>query len=66
MFTKPPNHKLDTITAHLNINIDDRHRALDDAYASAQFYLYYLDYITKENNKLKKSYRVYIIHTFLQ
>lgn len=39
MFTKPPNHKLDTITAHLNINIDDRHRALDDAYASAQIYL---------------------------
>lgn len=54
MFPELRNHKLDTVIEHLNIKIDDRHRALDDAYASAQIYLYYLEYIKREKeNKLK-------------
>lgn len=58
MFPELSNHKLDSVIKHLNLDIKNRHRALDDAYASAQIYLEYLQY-----NKIKKDKKLQALTT---
>lgn len=56
MYPKLENHKLGTIINHLDIAVDKRHRAFDDAKATAQIYLNYCDYM--ENKKSEQSNKI--------
>lgn len=48
MFPNLPNHKLGTVSSHLGIEIKNQHRATDDALATAQIYIEYLNYLERE------------------
>ena len=39
LFSELPNHKLNTLTKHMNIVLENHHRAVDDAKATAEIFL---------------------------
>lgn len=43
-----PNHKLDTVCAHFGVSLDNHHRAIDDAAATAQVFLRLLDLMREQ------------------
>ena len=52
MFPKLHNHKLDTIARHLNVILENHHRAVDDAKATADAFVKMLE-ILKSEGKIK-------------
>ena len=48
-------HKLDNLAAHLKINLENHHRAVDDAEATAQIFLKFCDMLRQKNvHELRK------------
>lgn len=48
MFPDLHNHKLGTVAQHIAIKIENAHRSTDDAFATAQIYIEYLNHLEKE------------------
>lgn len=51
MYPDLPNHKLDTLTKHLNVILENHHRAVDDAKATADIFIKMLEELEKLGKK---------------
>ncbi len=49
MYPNLPNHKLDTLTNHLNVVLENHHRAVDDAKATADVFVKMIEQLANEN-----------------
>lgn len=55
LFTDLPNHKLNTLSKHLNIVLENHHRAVDDAKATADIFIKMLEILEEKSiNELTK------------
>ena len=55
MYPQLPNHKLDTLTKHLNVLLENHHRAVNDAKATADAFIKMLDELKEKGiNKLSE------------
>lgn len=49
VFPDLKNHKLNTVAKHLSVNLDNHHRAVDDADATAEIFLKIIDLLGEKN-----------------
>ena len=49
------NHKLNTLTKHLEVKLENHHRASDDAKATANIFLKMIDFLSEKNIKLDEN-----------
>lgn len=51
LFPSLKSHKLNIVAKHLNVSLDNHHRAVDDATATAEIFLKILDILKKKHSK---------------
>lgn len=62
MYPQLPNHKLDTLTNHLHVILENHHRAVDDAKATADVFVKMIEQLESENKtKLSELNTIYDI-----
>ena len=62
VFPKLSKHKLDVLCKHLNINLENHHRAIDDAKATAMVFLKMMEIVKEEGIRTLLDINLYAMH----